>query len=264
MIVAHDAPPAIERTVDSPGRTAHAPGDPAEHTNRVLYRLNDGLDRILLRPVAMSYRRWLPRPVRTGIRNVLDNLDEPAIAVNDLLQGRPRPAGSAVLRFASNSTVGVLGIFDVARVWGLHPHDNDFGLTLARHGAGAGPYLFVPVLGPSSVRDVVGLGVDFAIDPLNLVKVRRGASAALDATVALEAIDDRGSIDADLRALQLSAADPYASIRSVYLQTRAAEVRDGRTGDLPDIPDDTPAMAEDAGAPTDGQRPAADKPGADK
>ena len=123
--------------------------DPLEPTNRVLYAINNGLDTVILRPVALAYRNVVPEPVRTGIHNVLSNLGTPVQLGNDILEAKPRRAGDTTMRFLINTTIGVVGIFDVAKELGYPNHDNDFGMTLALWGVPEGPFLFLPVLGPS-------------------------------------------------------------------------------------------------------------------
>ena len=139
--------------------------DPLEPTNRVFYKINDGLDTYIMKPVAQAYVYVLPNPVRTGIHNVLDNLNGPVRLTDDALQGKPRRAGDTAMRFLINSTVGVAGIFDVAKHAGYPNHDSDFALTLANWNVPEGPFLFLPIIGPSSPRDAGGFVVDLAIDP---------------------------------------------------------------------------------------------------
>src|ERR1700722_5952815 len=143
--------------------------DPLEPTNRVFYKINDGIDRYLFKPVAQAYRAVLPEPVRTGIHNVLDNLGGPVRFTNDTLEGKPRRAGDSAMRFLINSTAGVAGIFDVAKHVGYPNHDADFALTLANWNVPEGPYLYLPILGPSSPRDAAGFGADIMIDPFTWI-----------------------------------------------------------------------------------------------
>ena len=140
--------------------------DPLEPTNRVFYKINDGLDRFILRPAAMAYRDVLPEPVRTGMHNVLANLGTPVQLGNDMLEGKPRRAGDTTMRFLINTTVGVLGIFDVAKDWGYPDHDADFGMTLASWGVHAGPFLYLPVLGPTDPRDCLRLRRRYRREPV--------------------------------------------------------------------------------------------------
>ena len=139
---------------------APSPRDPIEPVNRQIFEVNEALDRGVFKPVAEAYSAVLPDPVRTGIRNFFSNLWEPWTAVNQALQGKFVMAGSDVLRFLTNSTIGVVGIFDVASDFELPKHSEDFGQTLAVWGVGFGPYIVLPILGPSSVRDGLGYVVD--------------------------------------------------------------------------------------------------------
>ena len=202
-----------------------APGahDPFERANRGLFSLGQGLDRAIVRPVALVYTAVLPKPVRTGVRNVLDNLDEPNTALNDALQARPKRVATAVGRFAINSTVGVLGLFDVATKLDLPKHDADFGQTLGRWGFGAGPYVYVPVLGPSDLRDGFGRVVDAFTGLLSIHDLHVTPDERLGVAV-VDGIDTRASLDSTLEDLNKSATDPYVAQRSAYQQHRASVV----------------------------------------
>ena len=239
MVLAAASPGYAQQTpAPAPGASN---GDPLEPMNRTLFAFNGVLDRLLLRPVAMGYRRLLPRPVRKGVHNVLGNLGEPLVFANDLLQFRVRQAGKTAARFAGNSTLGLLGVFDVARGAGLPHHDNSFGDTLGRAGVGPGPYLFLPVVGPTTLRGLIGGGVDLYIDPIN--RVRHVRSTTLEATVVVVgAVDQRVEAEADIKELSVIATDPYATLRSVYLQQTAARIAgdDLSLEPLPEAPAETP------------------------
>jgi phospholipid-binding lipoprotein MlaA len=147
--------------------------DPLEPANRAVQAFNEGLDRAVVKPVAIGYREYVPRPVRRGVRNVLNNLRGPVILFNDMLQGEPRRAGDTLGRFLLNSTFGVAGIFDVAEAWfGVSRHTEDFGQTLAVWGVGEGPFLFLPLAGPTNLRDLAGSGVDGAANVVSWVAPR--------------------------------------------------------------------------------------------
>ena len=166
--------------------------DPLEPANRVFYKINDGLDTIILKPVAQAYRYVVPEQVRTGVHNVLANASSPVRLTNDALQGRPRRAGDTAMRFVINTTVGVLGVFDVAKDLGYPDHEADFALTLANWGVPEGPFLFLPVLGPSSPRDLTGFGTDIALDPFTWIG--RGTAAATIGSwtrTGVSAVDER-------------------------------------------------------------------------
>lgn len=221
---------------------APAPYDPLEPMNRKLFSFNKGLDRAIIRPVAIGYKRALPGPVRTGVRNVLNNLDEPVTFINDVLQTHWSLANRAAGRFLLNSTVGLAGIFDVAGAEGATIHYSDFGQTLGHYGAPVGPYLYVPVLGPSDLRDGTGRIVDGFLSPLNLhdLHVSIGEQIGL---VALRGIDTRAEYDQALQDLSRTATDAYAAQRSIYLQNRQAMIVDPNAAvqQLPDF--DAPPSA---------------------
>jgi phospholipid-binding lipoprotein MlaA len=210
--------------------------DPLEPTNRAIYAFNDQLDMVVMRPAAKAYRFLIPRPVRGGIHNVLSNLGTPVQLSNDMLEGKPRRAGDTTMRFLINTTVGVLGIFDVAKDWGYPDHDADFGLTLALWGLPEGPYLFLPVFGPSDPRDAIGLGVNVAMDPFTWVG-QGAAVRALDwSRVAMNALDQRERHLDDIDSVKKTALDPYATFRSLYRQHRVAQIEDARNDKRATIP----------------------------
>jgi phospholipid-binding lipoprotein MlaA len=203
-----------------------ATNDPLEPLNRASYFVHDGLDTLVLRPAAEAYRIFLPPELRTAIRNVLANLRTPVILVNDLLQGDTQRAATTMGRFLVNTTVGIGGIFDRATDFGLLGHTEDFGQTLAVWGAPEGPYLFVPVLGPSNPRDLVGTGVDTALHPLTWTSGTSDAMETITITrTALTALDTRESLIETVDQVKASSLDPYATIRSAYRQRRVVEIR---------------------------------------
>ena len=225
------------------------PSDPLEGLNRKTYALNQLLDRAIVRPLAVFWHRAAPRPLRTGINNLLSNLGEPLVFINDVLQGRPAAAGGTAVRFVANSTVGLLGVIDVAGQTGLPHHDNGFGLTLGRWGAGSGPYLYLPVLGPSSLRDLTGTLVDTGLNPLTYSRNTGGGGLTTGLGVA-GGLDARARADGDLKALNAMATDDYAALRSFYLQNRESEVNGGKL-DLNALPDfDDPEAGKPGAAPS--------------
>ena len=204
--------------------------DPLEPVNRVMLDFNLTLDRYLVKPVAVGYRAVTPAFFRTGVANFLTNLRSPVVLVNDLMQGEFDRAAQTAGRFAVNTTVGIGGVRDVSKEFGLpEKHDEDFGQTLAVHGVGAGPYLVLPLLGPTNPRDVVGRVVDFAISPFS-----SPALTGVNAVVARER--DLGTIED----LQRSSIDLYAAIRSATRQLRTKEIRNGAPAeaDLFDVGND--------------------------
>jgi len=210
--------------------------DPLEPTNRVFYEINNGLDTVLLRPAAQAYRFVLPGPVRTGIHNVLANLGTPVALGNDMLDGKPRRAGDTTMRFLINTTVGVLGVFDVARDWGYPEHDADFGMTLALWGLPEGPFLFLPVLGPSDPRDAVGFGVDRAMDPFTWVGKGTAVVALNWSRFGFNALDQRERHLDDIDNIKKTALDPYATFRSLYRQHRQSQIEALRNDNRTTIP----------------------------
>jgi phospholipid-binding lipoprotein MlaA len=210
--------------------------DPLEPTNRVIYAFNNGLDTVIMRPAAQTYRFLIPPPVRGGIHNVLSNLGTPVQLSNDMLEGKPRRAGDTTMRFLINTTIGVLGVFDVAKDWGYPDHDADFGMTLTLWGLPSGPFLFLPVFGPSNPRDAVGLGVNAAMDPFALVG-QGAAVRALDwSRFAINGLDQRERHLDDIDSVKKTALDPYATFRSLYRQHRQAQLDDARNDRRATIP----------------------------
>jgi phospholipid-binding lipoprotein MlaA len=219
----HDA------TVTDDADTEH---DPAEPVNRAIFKANVAADHAVMKPVAQAYTDHVPEGVQKGIHNVVQNLKEPAVAVNDALQGNVKHAWESVRRLAVNSTAGVAGIFDVADKLGLPPHKADFGQTLAVWGVGEGPFVELPLLGPSNARDAVGTVVDMAMNPLTFVG---GASAtyASVATGSANVVDTRSQHLHDLDELERNSLDYYATLRSVYRQHRDAEINAAKEREPP-------------------------------
>jgi phospholipid-binding lipoprotein MlaA len=208
--------------------------DPAEPFNRAMLGAHQAIDRAVLAPVARGYRAVVPQPVRTGIRNVLGNLRTPVILVNDMLQGESRRAGDTLGRFVINSTLGLGGIFDVAATrFGVRGHSEDFGQTFARWGVGEGPYLFIPILGPSNPRDLTGSVADVAADPLTWFGQGAAVTAATGSRAGLTVVNTREGLLEPLEQLEQSSLDYYAALRSIYRQRRQAEIAnrlDGAAG----------------------------------
>src|SRR5215471_6905110 len=215
---------ATPTSVPSATEDADSDNDPAEGVNRAIFKANLAADHAIMRPVAEAYTEHVPEVVQTGVHNVVQNLKEPAVAVNDLLQGNLSNAWQSVQRLAVNTTVGAAGIVDVAAKWGLPPHKADFGQTLAVWGVGEGPFVELPLLGPSNPRDAVGTAVDLALSPLTFAG---GAPAATYVGVAAggaNVVDTRVQHLEDLDALERNSLDYYATLRSVYRQHREAEI----------------------------------------
>lgn len=217
------SPPAA----DDPDAVAEykAINDPLEPANRVFFAINNGLDVVILRPIALAYHYAVPEIVRNHAHNVLVNLGTPVVLANDMMEGKPRRAGDTLARMVLNTTLGLLGVFDVATDWGYPAHDADFGITLAAWGLPDGAYLFLPVLGPSNPRDAAGFGVDYLLDPFTY-----GGGDILNGLrwgrLGLGAIDARERVLVDLDRIYAQALDPYATIRSLARQRRKAQVDD--------------------------------------
>lgn len=217
---------------DAPGPAAA--NDPLEGFNRGAFKLGMGLDKVLLAPITHGYMAITPKPVRDRVSSAVYNLGEPNTVINQVLQGKPKRAMRSTTRFIVNSTVGVLGLFDVASKMHLPPRGADFGQTFGRYGAGPGAYIYVPLMGPLNVRDGVGRALDMATDPVGAVA--GGISTDFGkARLAATILDIRSETDPAFHALKDS-ADPYVTVRSAYGQYREAFVREA-TGEAEDLPD---------------------------
>lgn len=251
----------------SVGTTAgvEAADDPLEGFNRGSFKLGMGLDHVILAPIAHGYMAVTPRVVRNRVSAAVYNLGEPNTVMNMVLQGKPKQAMRSTTRFVVNSTVGVLGLFDVASKVNLPRRDSDFGQTLGKWGAKPGAYLYVPLMGPLNVRDGVGRALDIVTDPVSLYV--GGLSTDFGkARTGVTIVDVRSNADPAYQALK-DAADPYVTTRSAYTQYREAFVREatGEAEVLPDFdapPPETappPQGASPQGAPQ-GASPDAPKP----
>jgi phospholipid-binding lipoprotein MlaA len=197
--------------------------DPFEGVNRTIFDVNDFLDRLLFRPLAELYRATIPPEIRDRVTNILSNMKEPVIFANNLLQGEVTRAGVTAQRFAINTTLGVGGAFDWANDWKLYQQVGDFGQTLYVWGVGPGPYIVLPLLGPSDVRDAVGMGVDDAASPWQYLVYDRGSQAYWDyefVYMGMDGITKREQNIEGLDALRKGSLDFYAQMRSVYRQYR--------------------------------------------
>lgn len=197
--------------------------DPLEPMNRKIYKFNETLDQIIVRPAAKAYTSFVPSLVRTGVRNVFTNLGVINTTFNDLLQLKIRNVPVGIARFTSNLILGVGGIFDVASEMGIPYYKEDFGQTLGYWGFDAGPYLVLPLLGPSSVRDGLATPVNYYLDPISHVSndsTRRGITG-------LKIIDTRSAYLNSESMLSNSALDQYSFIRDTWLQRREYQIRDG-------------------------------------
>ena len=199
--------------------------DPLEPVNRAIFSFNEGFDRYVFRPVAQGYVDIVPTLVRRGVSNVFGNISDAFSAVNNLMQGKREPLGNDLGRVLVNSTFGLGGIFDIASEGGIEKSGEDFGQTLGYWGLGPGPYLVLPILGPSDVRDAVGLGVHAYFDPVNqYVEPDR----AMWGLTVLRAVDARAALLGTEDLVSGAALDKYTFIRSAYLQRRKNLVYDGK------------------------------------
>lgn len=199
--------------------------DPYEPMNRFFYDVNEDLDRVVLKPASDLYVKVVPRPVRTGVGNFLSNLGYGNVIVNDLLQGKFDKGFESTVRMAGNSTFGFFGVFDVASQWGLPPRSNDFGITWGKWKAGPGPYLVLPLYGPSSVRDLAGRPVAMVTNPMFWVDVPGYITIPLDV---MNTADKRADMQGAIEFRDRAALDPYVFVREAYLQRRAALVNEAR------------------------------------
>ena len=210
--------------------------DPIEPFNRAMFDFNRTIDGLLFKPLAIMYRGVLPGPVREGVHDVLTNLRAPFVFINDVLQGETDRAGVTLERFAINSTVGVLGIFDVAAEWGLEAHSEDFGQTFAVWGAPEGPYLVLPIFGPSNSRDALGLLAEAVLDPLNYYARDQDVDAFQVSRSLTTGVDIRERNLDTLDVIEPTSLDFYAAIRSLYRQRRADEIRNSRPSAIQPAP----------------------------
>lgn len=227
-----------QEAAPAPASDPAAISDPWEGMNRNLYAVHDSVDRAVLEPVARGYRAITPRPVRTGVLNFLRNLRGPVIFANDVLQGEVNRAGTTAGRFAINTTIGVVGLFDPATSMGLERHDEDFGQTLAVWGVDSGPYIFVPLLGPTTVRDGAGRMIDVAFDPLTWAEFDEVDEVRMGRTI-VAGVAQREQLIETVEGVRENSLDPYVSIRSSYGLLRESAIQNGAENvqDLPEFED---------------------------
>jgi phospholipid-binding lipoprotein MlaA len=208
--------------------------DPLEPMNRDIFKFNQYLDRWLIKPVALGYVHIVPEFARDSIHDFLHNLDEPVTFINDMLQGEWEAANLTAARFLINSTFGVGGLTDFATRTGVERQTGDFGQTLYAWGAPEGPYLVLPVFGPSNPRDAIGMGVDGVMDPFGYVAgAYHAGTTSTIARMGGEGVDLRSRNIETLDNLEKNAIDFYAEMRSLYRQHRADELRHGRPAPPP-------------------------------
>ncbi|MFC5472944.1 VacJ family lipoprotein [Paraherbaspirillum soli] len=218
--------------------TTHNPQDPLEGYNRAMFSFNDTVDKVALKPVATAYRNWLPSFVQTGVHNFFGNLGDIWSSVNGFLQGNVADGTSDVMRVAVNTTFGLGGLLDVSSEAGLQKHNKDFGQTLGKWGVGSGPYLVLPLFGPSNIRDTAALPVDFRGDLWSYkypVRWRNTGSV-------VRLIDKRANLLDASEMLEDAALDKYEFVRDAYTQRRQSQIR----GNDEDAPADKPATTKPA------------------
>jgi len=203
--------------------TSGNPKDPIEGFNRAMFAFNEGLDAAIVKPVATGYEAVLPAPIRTGVTNFFSNIEDLFIGVNNLLQGKVPEAFSDLGRVAINTTAGLLGVIDWASDAGLEKHDEDFGQTFGRWGVGNGAYVVIPVFGPRTARDTVGLVLDVAADPV----ANHQPTRTRDVALALRLVNDRANLLPADKVIEEAALDKYSYMRDAYLQRRRNLIHDG-------------------------------------
>ena len=228
--------------------TSGNPKDPVEGFNRAMFGINEGLDQVVIRPVASGYEALLPSPLQTGVSNFFSNIADLMIGVNNLLQGKPAQAASDAGRVIVNSTMGFLGIIDVASSMGMEKHEEDVGQTFGRWGMGDGAYIVLPFFGPRTVRDTLGLVFDIYTDPVAHVDHVPTRNALL----ATRIVSDRAELLKADKIIEEAALDKYSYIRDAYLQRRRSLIHDGNP---PKENNDS------AGGDVDGKLTEAEQPG---
>ena len=203
---------------------AETENDPFEGWNRAMFSFNQEADKYVLKPLAEGYQAITPAPVRKGVSNFFNNLGEPITAVNSVLQAKPGKAARSLTRFVFNTTFGLLGIFDVAGAMGIEREKEDLGQTLAYWGVGSGPYLVLPILGPSNLRDLGGRVVDRPLNPVSWQD-----EVGMTEVLFTDGIQTRAQL---LGVEPKSVGDPYVLMRSAYEQRRRYEINDGIVVDL--------------------------------
>lgn len=232
MTACASTPPA------EPGAVA----DPYEGFNRQMFAFNNGVDKYALGPAAHAYETVTPEFARDRVGDFLANLKSPVIFTNDVLQAEGERASDTFFRFAINTTIGVAGLWDVAQYMGLEGHREDFGQTLAVWGVDSGPYLVLPLLGPTNPRDFIGRGVDVAFDPLTWTEFESDPDLDNDIMLTrniLGGLNGRVALDDQIKQLQ-EQPEPYVALRRIYTSQRDAEIRNGKIDDAEayeDLPD---------------------------
>lgn len=222
-----DSTPEKSADASSTTEDADSANDPFEPANRAIFAFNRVLDKGILRPLSLIYRDTLPNKVQESVTNAIHNFQEPVTLANDVLQGKGERAAQTTARFLINSTVGIGGLFDVAKTMDIPHHKEDLGQTLAVWGVESGPYLMLPVLGPSSPRDLTGTVGDLFLDPANYVFHNNDINQVGWAIKGVDVTQKRASLVDLSDQLEEESVDFYAAIRSIYFQKRRSDVVDG-------------------------------------
>jgi phospholipid-binding lipoprotein MlaA len=222
----------VAATTGLSGCASQEPGevwDPLEVPNRFMFAINQTIDMLVVRPVAVTYKFWVPEPIQRSVSNAVQNLGEPVTAINEVMQGEPSRAAHTIARFLVNTTIGILGFFDVAKELGLPPTKEDFGQTLAVWAKAppedGGPYLVLPLVGPSNARDAVGLLVDYVVDPFRILTWQLDVEYLMTARTGLTVLDTRSRTLQALDDIEKNSVDYYSALRSAYTQRRVADIR---------------------------------------
>ncbi len=219
--------------------------DPAEPTMRAIFAFNKTLDVVVLKPAASIYKDIVPDKGRRAVHNFLNNLRSPVIFFNDVLQGDFEHALQTLMRFLINSTIGILGINDTAADLGMEFRNEDFGQTLAVWNIPEGPYVMLPILGPSNPRDAIGRVVDFIIDPLNIWAGNADNDWAVPTRTGVDAVDFRALHFDTIEDLEKSSLDFYATVRTLYRQRRNDEIKNGKVDPAISVPSIGERMDDD-------------------
>lgn len=203
--------------------TSGNPKDPIEGFNRAMFGFNEGLDKVIIKPVATGYEAVIPSPLQTGVANFFSNIADLMIGVNNLLQGKPAQAASDAGRVLVNTTMGFLGIIDVASSMGMEKHEEDVGQTFGRWGMTDGAYVVLPFFGPRTARDTIGLAFDVYTDPVSHVDHIPTRNVLL----ATRLISDRAELLKADKIIEEAALDKYSYVRDAYLQRRRSLIHDG-------------------------------------
>ncbi|SMH60646.1 MlaA family lipoprotein [Azospirillum agricola] len=233
-VLALTATACANRPADSDA--AYEVNDPLEVPNRFVFAANEAVDVLALRPAAEVYVGLVPDPVRDAIHNFIDNLMSPLYIANNLLQGNFEGAQFATGRFLTNTVLGAGGLADVATAAGIPERPEDFGQTLAVWGVGDGPYLVLPLLGPSNLRDAAGYGVDTVADPVRIWAYAHDGQGLMMARAGVSAVDRRSEVLKSVDDLRRNSLDFYATVRSLHQQQRRADIAN-KPGGGPEFPD---------------------------